>query len=153
MIKEKLLTAVASAVIAVPLAACGSGGSTSDAASTAAVAAAPASSTLPPPLTCSTSTSDNGMTASQVIAALVADQKSQDASEEQGWVSLVDGSQTSQGNDLAAAAQSLGSYSGTQIAADASQFAADAQTFLGDESSGLVAVKSSETSGCLRVLW
>lgn len=127
------------------LAACG--GSASHAAGQAATtataaassaAAAPSSSAAPPPLTCSTSTNDNGMTASQVIAQLVSDQKSQDASQEQNWVDLVSGSQTGQGSDLAAAAQSLGSYSGTQLAADASQFGTDAQTFLSDQSGGLL---------------
>jgi len=88
-------------------------------------------------LTCSTVTSDNGMTASAVIAVLVKDQKSQDASETQGWVDLVSGSETGQGSDLDAAAQALGSYSGTQLATDASQFGTDAQTFLSDQSSGL----------------
>ena len=51
---------------------------------------------------------------------------------------LVSGDQTSQGNDLAAAAQSFGNYSGTELAADASQFATDAQTFLSDQSGGLM---------------
>ena len=50
------------------------------------------------------------MAASQVIGTLVSDQKSQDASLEQNWVNLADGSQTQQGNDLAAAVQSLASY-------------------------------------------
>jgi hypothetical protein len=77
------------------------------------------------------------MTFSQVIGWLVADQASQDVSLEEGWVELASGRQTSQGNDLAAAAQSLGTYSGTRLAADASQFAAEAQTFLRDQSSGL----------------
>ena len=57
---------------------------------------------------------------------------------------LVNGSQTSQGNDLAAAVQSLGNYSGTQLAADASQFATDAQTFLSDQSGGLMPGWTSE---------
>ena len=51
---------------------------------------------------------------------------------------LVSGDQTSQGDDLAAAAQSLGNYSGTQLAADASLLATDAQTFLSDQSGGLM---------------
>jgi hypothetical protein len=99
--------------------------------------AAPAS-TAPPLLTCSTGTNDNGMTASQVIRMLVSDQKSQDKALEENWVTVTDGSETSQGNDLDAAAQSLGSYSGTELAADASQFASDVQTFLTDQSGGLL---------------
>lgn len=121
------------------LAACGSSSSaTSAGAGSAASADNPVSSPAPPPLACSASTSDNSMTASQVIAVLVADQKSQDASLQENWVDVVTGNQTSQGSDLAAAAQSLGNYSGTQLAADASQFASDVQTFLADQGSGLM---------------
>jgi len=99
----------------------------------------PAVSASAPSLTCSTATNDNGMTASQVIAQLVSDQKSQDASEEQNWVDLLSGNQTSQGNNLAAAAQSLGGYGdGSQVAADGSQLATDVQTFLTDQDGGLM---------------
>ena len=83
-------------------------------------------------------TSNNGQTASQLTSVLASDQKSQDATLEQNWVGLTDGSQTSQGDDLAAAAQVLGSYSGTQVAADGSTFATDVQTFLSDQSGGLM---------------
>jgi hypothetical protein len=79
-----------------------------------------------------------GQTARQVITTLVSDQKTQDASQTQNWVDLVSGSQTSQGDDLAAAAQVLGSYSGTQLAADGSTFATDTQAFLSDESGGVM---------------
>lgn len=122
------------------LCACGSSAShtAASAPASSAAPAAPASSAAPATLTCSTSTSDSGMTASQVIAGLVSDQKSQDKSQTQNWVDLVSGSETSQGSDLDAAAQSLGSYSGTQLATDASQFATDAQTFLSDQSGGLM---------------
>lgn len=144
MRKSKVLAGAALGAAALAsLAACGSSGShaaasTSAAASVSTAASSPASSAVPSPLTCSTTTNDNDMTTSQVIAQLVSDQKSQDASEEQNWVDLVSGDQTSQGNDLAAAAQSLGNYSGTQLAADASQFATDAQTFLSDQGGGLM---------------
>jgi hypothetical protein len=110
---------------------------TSATTSAPSTAAAAPSSSAAQTLTCSTVTSDNGMTASAVIAVLVKDQKSQDASATQGWVDLVSGSETGQGSDLDAAAQALGSYSGTQLATDASQFGTDAQTFLSDQSSGL----------------
>jgi hypothetical protein len=119
------------------LAGCGS----SSAATAAAPPATAASSTAAPapsPLTCSTLTADNNLTASQVIAQLVSDQKSQDASMEQGWVDLTDGSQTSQGDDLSAAASALGSFAATQVAADGSAFATDVNTFLSDESGGLM---------------
>ncbi len=121
------------------LAACGSGSPVAAPvpSSTTAASAATASS-APPPVTCSTVTSDNGQTASQVIGVLVSDQKSQDAQLSQNWVGLTDGTQTSQGDDLAAAAQVLGSYSGTQLAADGSTFATDAQTFLSDQSGGIM---------------
>jgi hypothetical protein len=134
MIKKTLIVAVAPAAVLVALAACGSGGSH---------AAARASPALPP-LYCSSPTSDNGMTFAQVLGWLVADQESQDVSLEQGWVEVTSGSQTSQGNDLAAAAQSLSNYSGTQLAADASHFVIQAQTFLSDQSSGLMPGWTSE---------
>lgn len=89
-------------------------------------------------------TSDNDQTANQVIGVLVSDQKSQDATLEQNWVDLTDGSQTSQGDDLAAAVQVLGSYGGTQVAADGSTFATDVQTFLSDQSGGLMPGWTSE---------
>ena len=78
------------------------------------------------------------MTFSQVLGWLVSDQESQDVRLNEGWVEVASGSQTSQGNDLAAAAQSLGNYSHTQLAADASQFTTEVQTFLSDQSSGLM---------------
>jgi hypothetical protein len=120
------------------LAACGSGSPATTAPSSSSAASAAAASNGPPPLTCSTVTSDNCQTASQVIGVLVSDQKSQDAQLEQNWVNLTDGSETSQGDDLAAAAQVLGSYSGTQLAADGSTFTTDAQTFLSNQSGGLM---------------
>jgi hypothetical protein len=133
----RIRIAAAAAAIAA-LAGCGSSGShlASPPASPSSTAA-PAN-TAPPPLTCSTGTNDNGMTASQVIRMLVSDQKSQDKALEENWVTVTDGSETSQGNDLDAAAQSLGSYNGTELAADASQFASDVQTFLTDQSGGLL---------------
>lgn len=88
-------------------------------------------------------TSDNDRTASQVIGVLASDQKSQDATLEQNWVGLTDGSQTSQEDDLAAA-QVLGSYGGTQVAADGSTFATDVQAFLSDQSGGLMPGWTSE---------
>jgi hypothetical protein len=140
----RIATALAMVGAVLTLAACG-GSPAPKAASAASTHSATASSTpavtvspAPSPLTCSTMTGDNGMTATQVIATLVHDQKSQDASQTQGWVDLVSGSQTSQGGDLAAAASALGSYASTQVAADSSTFATDANTFLTDQSGGLM---------------
>ncbi len=140
MSSRKRITGIAAAVIAaLALAGCGTAASTSSTSSPAsqAPAAAPTSA-APAPLTCSTVTSDNGLTASQVIAQLVTDQKSQDAQLEQGWVDLTDGTPTNQGTDLQGAASALGSYAGTQLAADGSQLATDAQAFLTDQSGGLM---------------
>jgi type IV pilus biogenesis protein CpaD/CtpE len=128
----------AAAIAALALAGCASTSSSTTSAAATHSSTAAASATAPPPLTCPTLTSDNNMTVTQVITAVVSDQKSQDASMGQGWVNLTDGSQTSQGNDLAAAASVLGSYAGTQLAADGSEFATDAQAFLSDESGGLM---------------
>ena len=125
-------------IVAISVATGHSSSSSGNNAATSVAASTPTAAPAPPPLTCSTVTNDNSMTAMQVIATLVQDQKSQDASEEQNWVGLTDGSQTSQGDDLAAAASALGSYADTQVAADGSTFATDANTFLTDQSGGLI---------------
>jgi hypothetical protein len=39
---------------------------------------------------------------------------------------------------MAAAAQALGDYNGTQLASDSSEFSSDAQTFLSDQDGGLL---------------
>jgi hypothetical protein len=136
------LAAVAAAgVTLAAVAACGSSSSASSAASSPAssAAAAPAaSSAAPAPLACDTVTSDNGEEAQVVIATLKSDQQRQDSALEQNWVDLTDGTPTSQGNDLQAAASEVGSYAGTQLSADGSQFATDAGAFMSDESGGLM---------------
>lgn len=121
--------------------ACGSSASSaaSSPASSAAPAASPAASSVAPaPLACDTVTSDNGEEAQVVIATLKSDQQQQDSALEQNWVDLTDGTPTSQGNDLQAAASALGGYAGTQLSADGSQFATDAGAFMSDESGGLM---------------
>jgi hypothetical protein len=94
-----------------------------------AAATTPSATTTPVALACST-TLASGSTAQSDISALVQDQKSQDSSEEQNWVNMVDGSLTSQGQDLQNAVTDFGPYtSGSQLASDASQFSSDASTF------------------------
>ena len=102
-------------------------------AQSAAPAAAPAA------LACSTVLAD-GNAASEVIQTLVQDQKSQNAALEEGWVNVVDGTPTSEGDDLQAAVTDFTPYAtgSSQLASDAAAFDSDASQFLSDQSGGLM---------------
>jgi hypothetical protein len=138
----RIRPAVVPVVLAAALAitACGSSRPSNQAGTSGGQAApAQATSAPPPSLTCSTTLGD-GETAKQTIAALVADQRSQDKSEEQNWVDVVEGTPTSQGQDLQSASNDFGAFSSstTQLAFDAATFSTDASTFLSDQSGGLL---------------
>lgn len=115
-------------------AACSSGGS----ASTAAAPSSPSSAASSPAaaLTCSDINS--------VMTPVVADQKSQDASETQNWVNLVPSNSggsdlTSQGQDLQNALSSIGNITGTNtLTGDLQAFVTDGNNFLTDEGNGLM---------------
>ena len=134
------------AVVALAVVACGTqSAATSASAPGTSVAAtsapaAPASS-APAALTCGT-VLGSGSDTRAVITGLVTDQKSQDASEEQGWVLLVPDQSgnylTSQGQDLQNAASDFQSASGSGLGSDATSLATDASTFLSDQSGGLL---------------
>jgi hypothetical protein len=75
---------------------------------------------------------------SGALDPLVHDQNSQNKALEEKWVSIVDGSPTSQGSDLQnAASEWQDAPSTTTVSADAAQLSTDANTFFDDTSGGL----------------
>lgn len=125
-IKAATVLAAAAALL---VAGCGSAASQPAQHTTPAAAASSA-----PAVTCS------GL--SGVISTLVGDQRSQDKTLEENWVNVVNGSLTSQGQDLqagiSATAQASTSSAASQLTTDAQSFHNDASTFLSDQSGGLM---------------
>ena len=82
----------------------------------------------------SASTTQTGALPCGTVAALVADQRAQNAALQEGWVGVVDGSLTAAGTDLQDAATAASNSSDPASA----QFSTDASQFLSDQSGGLM---------------
>jgi hypothetical protein len=119
------------------VAACSSSGASSS--HTATLAGSSAASTATIGTTAQAAPNVTCASLAPTMQPVVSDQKSQDASLEQNWVGLVDGTPTSQGSDLQAAVSATNGVSvSDQLSQQAQQFNTDATTFLSDQSGGLV---------------
>lgn len=77
-------------------------------------------------------------TARALVATLVSDQESQNRALEENWVSVTDGSLTSQGQDLQNAVSQWAGAGGNQFSQGAVTFSSDAQRFVTDQGQGLL---------------
>jgi hypothetical protein len=122
--KKIIYSAVAAAAIGISGAACGGSSHPS---------AAPS-----PVLNCPYVLKNDGNTVQQDIHIVVTDQQQQDQTQTENWVVPLDGSLTSQGNDLQTLLNGfLNGPKSSPFPTDVNNFQSDAQTFLGDQNSGL----------------